>query len=449
MLANILPSQLRRNVASGVVTAGCNATATFIAYPIYISYLGLEAYGTWLVLATVMQFALLGDFGISQATIKLVSEEHAQGNIVGIQRCISGSLVLLGIAGAILFAMMFFASDVIVMLFDLPPEHARMARIYLPWIGAVSAYVLLSQVCCSALSGIGRMDLSNYVQSLGRCLGVGTSTLLLAGNIGVKSLLIGAIVSCVIVHISSVLILRRVCGSRLLRIERPQRLYLKRILRFGGGVFSASLVTLALNPFNKLLLCRFSGVATVPIYDIAFYSAKQLKSLAEAALRSLVPEVSRIAATRPNDLSQRVAHLNRRVLKLLMLWSLPCYLLVLLVMKPLLVLWVGPELAVPLRPVMSVMLLGSFVSLISVPSYYMLLGAGRVRSIFVASLVKVTTNFLVCLVILSLTATVSPLSLAFAVLVSLSVTTIYLVSERWRYFNTYSCRLPLRTAATK
>ena len=442
MLAKILSSQLRRNVASGIVTAGCNAAITFIAYPVYIYYLGLEIYGTWLVLAAIMQFALLGDFGVSQATIKLVSEEHAKGNHVGVQRCISCSLFLLGIVGAVLLCLMFLASNTIVNIFGLPLDHSTIARTYLPWIGAVSVYIILSQVGCSALSGIGRMDLSNYLQSLGRCLGVATSSLLLVADFGIQSLLIGTITSCVFVHISSVVMLRRVYGHRLLRFESPRRQDIRKVLNFGGGVFSASLVTLALNPFNKLLLCRFCGVASVPIYDIAFNGAKQMKTLAEAALRALIPEVSRIAATRPDDLIQRVADLNRQTLKFLLLFSLPGYLLVLFMLKPLLVLWVGPELARPLSPVMSVMLIGSFVSLLSVPSYYMLLGVGRVHAILKASVLKVVTNFVICLVILALTETFSPLSLALSVLISMIVTTIYLILERWRFFHVSLDRLP-------
>ena len=437
MLAKILSNQLRRNVASGVVTAGCNAAVTFIAYPIYIYYLGLEVYGTWLVLAAIMQFALLGDFGVGQATIKLVSEEHAKGNPVGVQRCISCSLFLLGIVGVVLLCFMFLASNAIINIFGLPPEHAGIARTCLPWIGGVSVYIILSRVGCSALSGIGRMDLSNYLQSFGRCLSVATSSLLLVGDFGVESLLIGVITNCVFVHIGSVVMLRRVYGHRLLRFERPHRQEIMKVLNFGGGVFSASLVTLALNPFNKLLLCRFCGVASVPIYDIAFNSAKQMKTLAEAALRALIPEISRIAATRPHDLAQRVTDLNRKTLKFLLLFSLPSYLIVLFLLKPLLALWVGPELAKPLSPVLSIMLLGSFVSLLSVPSYYTLLGMGKVRSIFAASVVKVATNFVICLIVLIATTTVSPSSLAFSVLISLCATTFYLMLEKRRALNAW------------
>jgi len=442
MLAKMLSSQLRRNAVSGVVTAGCNSTATFIVYPIYVSCLGLDVYGVWVLLATITQIAIFGDFGVSQATTKLVAEEYAKNNLAGVQRYITSSLMLLGLGGSLALVFLGLVSGILADSFGLSVEHAEIVRLYLPWVSAVALYIVLGNVCCSALSGIGRMDLANYIQSLGRCLGAATSAAFLLGGMGIVSLLIGVFFSSVLTHIGSVVVFRRISGVNLLRLEWPQRFYLKRILRYGGGVLSASLVTLALNPFNKILLCKFSGVASVPIYDIAFYSARQLKALAESALRSMVPEVSRLAATESKEFVHQIAHLNRRALRLVLMLSVPSYLLVLLLIKPLLTLWVGPDLADPLAPVMSVMLLGSFVSLLSVPSYYTLLGVGRVRSILSASLVKIATNFAICLIILAFTRSVTPLSLAFAVLIALSATTLYLFFERRRFLEASLRGLP-------
>jgi len=55
-------------------------------FPIYLHFLGYERYGVWLVLATVLSFAQLGNLGIDQAVMKLVAEEHGRGDIEGIKR---------------------------------------------------------------------------------------------------------------------------------------------------------------------------------------------------------------------------------------------------------------------------------------------------------------------------------------------------------------------------
>ena len=60
-------------MVSGPVTTVVNAVAMLIAYPV-LHFLGYEKYGVWLVLATVLTFAQLGDLGIGSAVTKLVPE---------------------------------------------------------------------------------------------------------------------------------------------------------------------------------------------------------------------------------------------------------------------------------------------------------------------------------------------------------------------------------------
>ena len=86
MFKKLLSSQLRINMASGVVVTVISAVAMMAAYPIYLRFLGYEKYGVWLVLATVLSFAQLGNLGIGQAVMKMVAEEHGHGDKLPLQR---------------------------------------------------------------------------------------------------------------------------------------------------------------------------------------------------------------------------------------------------------------------------------------------------------------------------------------------------------------------------
>ena len=65
MIKRLFSSQLRINMASGIVTTVINTAMLAVAYPIYLHFLGYEKYGVWLVLAVVLTFAQLGDLGMS------------------------------------------------------------------------------------------------------------------------------------------------------------------------------------------------------------------------------------------------------------------------------------------------------------------------------------------------------------------------------------------------
>ena len=105
MLKNLFRSQLRLNMASGPITTIINAVAMAVAFPVYLHFLGYEKYGVWLVLATVLSFAQLGNLGISQAVMKLVAEERGRGDVVGIQRYVTSALALLCLSGTVVLVI--------------------------------------------------------------------------------------------------------------------------------------------------------------------------------------------------------------------------------------------------------------------------------------------------------------------------------------------------------
>src|SRR4030042_1593779 len=101
MIKKLLSSQLRINMASGMVTTVLNIAVMVAGYPIYLHFLGYEKYGVWLVLATVLTFAQLGNLGIGPAVMKLVAEEHGRNDIEGIQHYVTTAWVLLCLSGTV------------------------------------------------------------------------------------------------------------------------------------------------------------------------------------------------------------------------------------------------------------------------------------------------------------------------------------------------------------
>ena len=70
MIRRLFSNQLRINMVSGVVATVINVVVLVIAYPLYLHFLGYETYGVWLILATVLTFAQLGNLGISSGFVE-------------------------------------------------------------------------------------------------------------------------------------------------------------------------------------------------------------------------------------------------------------------------------------------------------------------------------------------------------------------------------------------
>jgi O-antigen/teichoic acid export membrane protein len=387
-------------MVSGTATTIANLFITAISYPLYLHYLGYENYGIWLILGTVMSFAQLGNLGIGPAVMKLVAEEYGRRNLLGIQCYVSTASVMLCVSGIIILITVLFAKDAIISAFKLTGQNAHIISWLLPYIGCLSIYVFVVQIFGSALSGLGRMDLANYIQTFGGMVQLVIAGLLLLAGFGIRSLLFGSIASYLVIHALTLISIRRIDPLHFFRFENISVQYGLRLIRFGGNVFAGSLLNMMLNPFNKLFLSRYAGVALVPVYEIVFNGSMQVRALIEASLRSIAPEISRTSANMTIYTKNRIALLYRQTVRLIVSFGVPVYTILLVLAPILLKLWLGARFVEAMPAAFRIMLVGTFVSLIGVPAYYTLLGLGCVRHIFRSHMIQSLTNVLAILAVM-------------------------------------------------
>lgn len=430
MIKKIFSSQLRINMASGLAATIINIVAMAAAYPIYLHFLGYERYGVWLVLATVLSFAQLGDLGVGQAVMKLVAEEYGRKDIEAIQQYVTTAMIILLVGGAVVMIAIIGFKAQIIAVFNLSTDNAKIVSWLLPFMGLLSIYVLIVQALNATLSGLGRMDLANYTQSFGRCVAVIVAAILLYSGRGIESLLIGNTLSYVFIHIVSLICIWRIAHIRLLRIGNLDTQRGKHILRFGGAIFGGSVISMLGSPFNMLMLSRYAGVSTIPVYEIGFKASMQVRGLIEAGFRALMPEISRIGANMTRYAKGRISQISRRAMSLIFLFGIPMYLALLIFATPLLRIWLGAEFIQTIPLVFRIMLVATFINLLGVPSYYFLLGMGHVRDVFAArSITWLASMALVTMVAVNtnhLSATIVSLCLA----ISWSLSSTYLI---WRF----------------
>lgn len=397
MIKRLFSSQLRINMVSGVATTIVNTMVLAVAYPLYLHFLGYEQYGVWLVLSIVLTFAQFGNLGISQAVMKLVAEEYGRGDIRAIQQYVATALTLLCLSGAVVLMGLLFLKRPIVAAFRLTDTNAQMVSWLLPYVGGLSVYVLAAEVFQGTLSGLGRMDWANGIRSLGGILKLVIGGPLLAAGFGVQSLLIAAIASRLMMHAAGVLCIRRIIPLRIVRAGNLNAHRGRCLLRFGGSVFAGSLVNLLFTPFNKLILSRYVGLDALPVYEIAFTGSMQVRGLLDSGFRALMPEISRIGAEMTSEARTRISQVYRRSMKLIFALGVPLHAALAILAAVLLRLWLGDKFVETLPGAFRVMLLGTFMSLLGVPAYYMLLGVGRVRHTLAAHAIQASVNLLLVL----------------------------------------------------
>jgi O-antigen/teichoic acid export membrane protein len=298
-------------------------------------------------------------------------------------------------------------------------------------MGILTVYAFLIQLLTATLSGLGRMDQANYRDSACRAISLGVAAVLLIFGYGIVSLLIGSAINYLLIHITSILLIRKIVSLHILKFNWDIERF-KKLVSFGGAVLGGSIISMLFSPFNKLVLSRYAGVATIPVYEIAFTSSMQVRALLESGLRALMPEISRIGANMTRYAKDKISQLNRRAMKLIFVFGVPVYIVLVIFAPMLLKLWLGERYVETLPGIFRIMLMGTFLSLLCVPAYYTLMGLGRVHHCFLSQVIQGIVNAGVVGLIMLLAGMVSIRSVASAVVLAMGATSFYVIWQKRR-----------------
>jgi len=430
VLKKLFSSQLRINMTAGVATRSVNIIVLAVAYPFYLHYLGYEKYGLWLALGVVLAFVQLSNLGMAQAVTKLVAEEHGRGNTQVAQRYVATAILILCIAGGITLAAILTFKAQIISAFKFTEEISKLAIWLLPYIAVLSIYALVVQVLMATLAGLGRMDLSNYIETGGRIVLIAIAIPLLYLGYGLKGLLFATALSQLAKHLISLFFIRRAVAFRLLKFNNIRKYCIKRLLQIGSGLFGGSIVRMVGIPFNKFMLARYTGVESLPVFDIAYRGSFQIHGIINAAFRAVMPEVSRITSEISTAAINRIRTLMRRAQQLILFCGVPLYTVLLLFATPLLKIWLGKSFLDTIPLTFRIILVASFINLLPVFAYHTLIGMGKIKPVFMFPCIMWLSN-IVLLLIFSLCFHKLSLTIAAGCLVvSCTASSSYLI---WNY----------------
>jgi O-antigen/teichoic acid export membrane protein len=181
------------------------------------------------------------------------------------------------------------------------------------------------------------------------------------------------------------------------------------------------------SPFNKLILSRYVGVSAIPIYEIAYNGSMHIRALFEIGLRALMPEVSRISGDMTKYAKYRMSQIYHHAMELVLFGGIPIYGGVIVLLTPLLKLWLGHKFVVELPFVFRIMLISTFLNLISVPAYYILIGLGVVRHTLIAHIIFFCISVLIVLTNVFIWHTVSINTISWTILTATGNASLYLI----------------------
>lgn len=371
-------SGMRVPLIANYVGQGWSAIMNIVFIPIYIHYLGLEAYGLIGVFAVVFTASTLLDAGMS-ATINREMARYLSGKL-DIQRvrnllfsveiiCLILSIlaILIGYPFSWILGHYWISGNIL-------GQHVIQTALYL--MIATAVIRVIEGVFRGALLGLNHHVLMNGIS----ILAVTTRS---AGVIIPLAFLNASIITFFLwqLLISIIALFLFVLAVRLKLPRAPitpkfDRFAIRELRRFAGGVMGATMLGVILSQIDKILVVQLVSLQQFGAYALATAVAAGLYQLTNPVSQSYYPRFTELFHRSEATLAVAYHHANQTVA----LVTAPVAALLIFLGEPILQLWTGdPALAASAAPLLRFLAIGVFFHCAMYVPYALQLAAGWPR----------------------------------------------------------------------
>lgn len=389
--------QIIQNVLVNWAAYAVTILIGFWMSPFLVNQLGDSVYGVWTLLGSLTGYLGLLDFGITPSTVKKVAEYRAKDDSEGINRVVTGGVVIFVVVGVLSFAasvvLSFFFND----LFPNPLARDIAAGLVL-LTGFNLAVTFPASVFIGVLRGFQRYDIDATVSTVALILRSILIVLLLRAGYGIIALAwatLGFDLARLVY-----LLYRAYQVNPALRVARRffDRDEIKRLFSYSSHFFLIA-VGNRINFFtDSIVIGIYLSVAAVTPYSIALRLVTYLRELVIEMTGVLMPAITHLHAT---EATEGVRELHLRATKYAALLSLPVGLVFWILGDRFIALWMGERFITGDKAhiLLYILTLGIVVHLIGTPTGSVLTGLGRHDVVARFSILQAVTNLIVTLIL--------------------------------------------------
>lgn len=383
-----------RGVVFSVVRKVVAGPLFLLLVPFTLHRLGTTGYGTWAILATVINISWFLDLGLGSTVIKYVAEYGGNKDLDRVRGVLDTAFFLYLVIATLTVGFLALASNVILRaLFR--GELAPMADALSLWplLLVTVAADILARPFGSVINGLQRIDLSNvllFLRSL--CNSLLTIILLFAGA-KLHGLMWAALLSSLFSLGANFVVSCRLLPGIVPNPFRFDMATLRRICSFGLALSAGHTMTMLQGQLEKLYLARFVGVVSVGWYEVASEAASKVRRMPDLLLSPVMAAASELHA---GDERHKMQELYFRTSKYFAVTAIPLVVFSIFAAKDLVRLWLGSGLTMIAVPFAG-LVVGNFFLQLGAPTYNLLVGKGILRpgvySAFLASILNLVLSF--------------------------------------------------------
>ncbi len=371
-----MSGRLARNTGWSFAQQVWLAVLGFVGTPILFHTLGDTQYGLLAVVSLATTLIASFEFGVLSATVWRVADADARDDTAAMGASVSvalGAVTILGLVGSlVLFAG---AGVLVTQVFDVPAPLRPLGVDALRIGVIILIATLLASVASSVWQGLQRFAVLSTLGALGGTVQIVGGIILALLGFDARWIVLWSGLTASGLVAAHLVGLRRTRPSALV-LRVPGRALVGAMLRFGGPLWVAGLLTQASLAGGSLLVGVFVPIAALPFFTVSFGVFQTLNRMAYGLSTALYPMVAHLDAAGDEGTLDRVLVSGSRILALLgMALMVPAILLA----EPFLTAWMGADFSAEAAKVLQLLFAAFALSLPAVPAIELARGTGRPR----------------------------------------------------------------------
>lgn len=282
--------------------------------PYILDTLGLERYGLWAFLGSIVAYTGLLQFGLGKGTVRFIAFHAERKEFETVRQIVSyGALTHLAV-GAVLTPLVWVGGRALLPHLQISRPLVGTAETLFPFVFAYVFFAGATRPLAALMIGLERMWMMTVTTFASQFVYAASVIALLHNGAGLYGLLAATFIQTSFQAAMYLLIGRRLIGRVLGNPFAIDRAVLKQLLRFGGWFQVTAVAGLVNDRTDAIVIGAWVDVPSVGFYAIGNRIAQLVRMLPLNLLPPLLPAAAGIhAAGEEKRLATAVLHGNRLV----------------------------------------------------------------------------------------------------------------------------------------
>ncbi len=343
--------------------------------PFFIKNLGVDQYGIWMFVNSIIASIGIVNMGLGDASIKFVSKYRALNDIPSINRIVkttfSLSLLLLLIIILLGIGTAFFVENF--NLFNLDDNNRTIASSTIRLGSIIFGFKQIEQVILATFRGYERYDNASQISMTSKAVLLFSQVVTVYLGYHLVELYTVSVFATVLMIVGEI-IFSKLKYRKISFVPSLKRQSIKEVFSFSSWSWTQSIMSIIAGQVDRLIVITLAGPTFLAYYALASTVGSQVHTIFTASVSWVFPKVS--GKTERNE---NLSNLYYKMQLLIIVLSTFAVAILILFEYPIFHTWLGTKTYTNSILYIRLFLFLAFFNMLSIIPYYFMLGANLIR----------------------------------------------------------------------